>query len=146
MKWPTRETDAAREARVRGVQHNSSRPAPGGPDGAVVDYTRWYPPDTPFGWGQNFPAPFTNIPGINGGQWRNQFLPSSFWTPDPLWLWPNVYGSDGSYQTQLMGGTPAKPLTAQNAQTMHAMTSAQSRVSGPDITGIAGAFSRSEVM
>lgn len=126
--------------------HDPERPAPGGIDGVPVDYVRWYPPDTPFLWGQGFEHAFTNVPAINGGRWINEFLPDSGWelpfgVLSISHMWPAIVGTDGVYQKQLnWGGSPGvagPPM----ATVMEAFGKAQARIAA-DISSLAGSFAR----
>ena len=131
-------------------EHDPDRPAPGGIDGQVVDYVRWYPPDTPFRWGQGFNHALTNVPAINGGRWPQD---ARFVIPDGHWqlpwgvdavayLWPATVGSDGRFQKQLdLAGTPATTGPPM-ATALNEFADAVSKRTAA-ITSLAGGFARS---
>jgi hypothetical protein len=128
--------------------HDPDRPAPGGIDGQRVDYVRWYPPDTPFLWGQGFNHAFTNVPAVNGGMWINQFLPDKeFEVPAYVtslaYLFPVAGGTSGAFQAQLVGAT-AKPTTGPlTAQVMNAHGQALQAMQPASLDTLAGSFARS---
>jgi hypothetical protein len=128
--------------------HNPDRPAPGGIDGVRTDYVRWYPPDTPFHWGQGFNHPFTNVPAINGGRWINEFLPDKEYEVPAFisqlaYLFPVAGGTSGSFQAQLVGGN-ARPTTAQRtALLMDAHATALQQLAPAPLDSMAGGFARS---
>lgn len=128
--------------------HDPDRPAPGGIDGQRTDYVRWYPPDTPFHWGQGFNHAFTNVPAINGGRWINEFLPDKeFEVPAFVstlgYLFPVASGTSGAFQAQLVGVTakpPAGPLTA---KVMDTHATALQQMPPANLSALAGGFARS---
>lgn len=96
----------ARNPFIRPARDTDPRPA--GLDGKPVDYVRWYPPDTPFLWGQAFGIPLNDVPRLNGGQWPNQPLPGSQWevpfgVDEIAHMFPGAVGTAGQYQEQLLG-------------------------------------------
>ena len=126
--------------------HDPNRVAPGGIDGTRVDYVRWYPPDTPFHWGQGFNHALTNVPAINGGRWINEFLPDkNYETPFGVgliaWMWPAAVGTDGRTQVQL-GGGPNPVAGPPVAIAMDAYAKAQAKRPG-SVADLAGGFARS---
>ena len=134
--------------REHGVPWDDTRPAPGGVEGVPTDYRRWYPPDTPFGWGQGFPVPFTNAANF-GGRWPadGTWIPSSnyvypYGVPLMSHLYPAAYGSDGRFQQQLLGVTPT-PTGEALSQLMIARGAAQASLPPAPMNNLAGAFARS---
>lgn len=132
-------------------KHDPDRPAPGGIDGGPVDYVRWYPPDTPFRWGQGFPTPFTNVPAINGGRWpqeRRFTIPDHHWempwgVEEIAYRWPGIVGTSGAWERQLVGsGAPQHSAGAPVATAMDAYAQAQAQRPA-DISVFAGSFARS---
>jgi len=127
---------------------DDTRPEPGGVEGQRVDWRRWYPPDTPFGWGQGFPTTFSNVPNLNGGMWNNQFLPDAEWQRPfgvalETQLWPAAFGSDGRFQEQLTAGTPRPPTTVAVSTVMFQHGEALSRMPAASLNDLAGGFGRS---
>ena len=128
---------------------DDSQPAPGGVEGQKVDWERWYPPDTPFKWGQGFPTNFTNVPAIMGGRWPNEFLPDQFWTMPygvdlAAHMWPGAVGSDGRFQAQLNGNGTAKPTAGTpTATVMYQYGQALANLPAASLAALAGGFGRS---
>jgi hypothetical protein len=127
---------------------DDTRPALGGVEGRRTDWIRWYPPDTPFGWGQGFPTVFSNVPAINGGRWINEFLPDAHWQMPygvalETQMWPAAYGSDGRFQSQLSAGTPRPPTGVPVATVMFQHGQALSQLPAASLTQLAGGFGRS---
>lgn len=128
--------------------HDPDRPLPGGIDGQRVDYERWYPPDTPFHWGQGFNHAFTNVPAINGGRWINQFLPdTNFEVPAFVtqlgYLFPVASGTSGAFQAQLVGGS-ARPVTGlPTVKALEAHARALQQLAPAGLDTLAGGWARS---
>lgn len=129
-------------------KHDPVEPRPGGIDGVRVDWVRWYPPDTPFRWGQGFQTVFSNVPAINGGRWLNQFLPDKEFEVPPAvsygaYAFPAAAGSSGAFQAQLVGGNvrPATGITTARVMEAHAAALQRLRAAGLDV--LAGGFARS---
>lgn len=106
------------------VKPPDTKPLPGGVDGKPVDYVRWYPPDTPFHWGQGFPGPvgqlyfsqwindphghafFLNPPAVEGGR------------VDPYFqMFPAVSGLNYAGLQMNGGGTAQPPASLATAVT-----------------------------
>ena len=119
----------------------------GGMDGQRTDYVRWYPPDTPFLWGQGFGMPFSNVAAINGGRWPQTFLPDPrymfpYGMSQSGYMFPVVGGSSGGFQAQMVVGTPGQQMTAATA--IMAEQHAAARATQPgSLMGLAGGFGRS---
>lgn len=129
------------------LTHDPDRPLPGGIDGQKVDYIRWYPPDTPFLWGQGFNHSFTNVPAINGGRWINQFLPDKEYEVPPFvsmqaYLFPVASGTSGSFQAQLVGGNPRPPTGQLTARVMDAHASALQAMQPAPLSAVAGSWGK----
>lgn len=126
---------------------DDTRPEPGGVEGGRTDWVRWYPPDTPFKWGQGFPTPFTNVPAASGGLYNNQFLPGSRWQMPfgvalATQLFPAAYGSDGRFQEQLSAGTPRPPVGVAVSTVMFQHGEALSKMPAASLADLAGGFGR----
>lgn len=128
---------------------DDSRPRPGGVEGDRTDWVRWYPPDTPFGWGQGFPTNFTNVPAIMGGRWPNEFLPDQHWMMPygveiATHMWPAAVGSDGRFQAQLNGAGTARPTAGVPVATiMFQHGQVLANLPAASLDALAGGFGRS---
>lgn len=115
------------------------RPEPGGVYGGPVDYVRWYPPDTPFLWGQGFPTPW----GLNYfSQWTQQFLPTTtYQLPIGVTdqMFPHSFGRAGTFQTQLNGAVPVGTANSVTVDELNKHADAQ--VAGSFVQAV-GAFGR----
>lgn len=128
--------------------HDPDEPRPGGIDGVRTDYVRWYPPDTPFRWGQGFNHAFTNVPAINGGRWINEFLPDKEYEVPAYvsqlgYLFPVAGGTSGAFQAQLVAGNPRQPVGTRTAQVMSAHANALQAMQPASLDALAGGFARS---
>lgn len=128
--------------------HDDTAPRVGGVDGVATDWVRWYPPDTPFKWGQGFPVPYTGAAMNFGGRWLNQFLPDKEFEVPPeisyqAYAYPVAAGTSGAFQSQL-GGAVAHPVTGRLTSTiMDAYGRAQQQAAPGPLEALAGSFWRS---
>jgi len=118
-------------------------PAPGGVMGRPVDYVRWYPPDTPYLWGQGFPTPqMMNY----FSQWTKQFLPTTHFQNPPgvvtsSHMWPVGFGQSGDFQNQLNGMGTARGTV--NQGTVQRLEEGHSKATGSGIIAALNGWGKS---